>query len=476
MKLWELLRSAKLPLPQGNPDVLYITENSKKVKRGTLFFAIKGYLEDGNTYIEEAVKRGAVAVVTDSAESFERYRKRLPTVHSTAIRKDLAVVAYHFYKSQIARLNILGVTGTNGKTTTTYLLFHALNRVSGTTGMVSTVECGLPENLHPSKQTTPSATALLELLAKFTRARAKWAVCEVSSHGLELHRVTGIKFKGGVFTNLSQDHLDFHKDMLSYFSAKEKLLLSTEDVCVVNADDSYGRLLLGLRAVFPCRLVPVGRGKTASLRGFRSENGRTTVELEYKGKSYTVETSLVGSFNALNVALAFTLLAELGISPTALRGAFKGVTVPGRMEQVAPGVYIDYAHTPDALKRALVELRKQSRGRLIAVFGCGGNRDSAKRPIMGRVAEKYSDIAIVTTDNPRNEPPESIIADILKGMEEEPEVVLDRREAIFKALSIKNEGDVVLIAGKGHETYQEVNGRRIPFSDKEVVREFYEAR
>ena len=474
MRLKQLLRVAELPIPKENPKVTSITEDSRAVKPGSLFFAIKGFKTDGNLFIPEAVKKGAVAVVTDSVESLKKFKNlNVPIVLSQNIRRDLALVASKFYGNPSSSLKVIGVTGTNGKTTTAYILYHLLNRLGKKTAIIGTVEYGLPEKKFPSERTTPSPITFFRLLREFKEAGALFVVCEVSSHGLKLHRVTGTDFEGAVFTNLTPEHLDFHKDLWDYFLSKEKLFFMTKKAGVVNADDPFGEVLLGLRALFPCKLSGFGKRGEFRIERVKNLEDGLLLKLSYKGEVYTIKTSLRGYFNAYNVAGAFSLLVELGFSPAELLNLFDGISVPGRMEEVVKNVFVDYAHTPDALEKVLKALREFKRGNLIVIFGCGGDRDREKRPLMGSIAEKLADFIILTSDNPRSEDPAQIVNEILSGIKERSkvEVILDRRLAIERGLKLKKEEDILLIAGKGHETYQEIDRKKIPFDDRKVVRE-----
>lgn len=475
MKLNSLLGEVGLYSPKGNPEITSITEDSRAVRPGSLFFALKGFKTDGNLYIPEAVKRGAVAVITDSKESLKKFKDLgVPIVLSKNIRRDLALIASKFYGNPSSSLRVIGITGTNGKTTTAYLLYHLLNRLGKKTAIIGTVEYGLPERRVPSVRTTPSPVTFFRLLREFKDSGAEFVVCEVSSHGLKLHRVAGVEFEGAVFTNLTPEHLDFHKSIWDYFLSKEKLFFMTKGIGVVNSDDPFGELLLMLRTLFPCKLTSFGKKGVFRIEGVENLKEGLLVRLSQKGKVYPVRTSLRGYFNAYNVAGAFSLLVELGFSPEDLLGLFEGISVPGRMEEVVKNVFVDYAHTPDALEKVLKALREFKRGKLIVIFGCGGDRDREKRPLMGRVAEKLADFIILTSDNPRSEDPLQIADEILAGIKEKSkvEVVLDRKLAIEKGLKLKGEEDVLLIAGKGHETYQEIGGKKYPFDDREVVREF----
>jgi len=470
LELSLLLKPLNIPF-NGSLEIKGITENSKKVRPGYLFFAYRGLSLDGNSFVKEALRNGASAVFTDNPSVYGELRRKLPVFLTENPRRDLAVLSARFYGNPERDLKIIGITGTNGKTTTSYLLFGALNSLGERAGIIGTVEWGTADERFPSEMTTPSPTNFFKMLSSLKERGVNWVVCEVSSHALELERVYGIKFKGAVFTNLSRDHLDFHRDMYDYFLSKEKLFFQSE-VSLINCDDPFGTCLSGLRAVFPSKVSLYGKRGNYRIERFKS--GRF-VEISFGEKRYTVRTNLKGEFNAYNVTAAFSLLSELGFPKEELSNSFLNVSVPGRLEEVYPGVFIDYAHTPDALRRVLETLKRETEGRLIVVFGAGGDRDRGKRAPMGRVASELADVVILTADNPRSEPVERIILDILKGIDRKEKVVIEfsRREAINIALSLKKERDTVLIAGKGHENYQIIGNKKFHFSDREVVEEFY---
>ncbi len=470
MRLSLLLRKAGIEWKGRDVEVTSVTEDSRKVVPGAVFFAFKGFSTDGNFFVNEALKKGAVAVITDSTDTFKKLSGRIPVIFSREARKILSRASAAFYGNPEKELKVIGITGTNGKTTTAYLLFTVLNRLSVKCGIISTVEWGTRDELAPSSMTTPSPTELFKKLSLLKKRGCEFTVMEVSSHGLELERVEPIEFHGAVFTNLSRDHLDFHRDIYSYFLAKEKLFFRS---CTssINADDSFGKVLLGLKGIFPGSLVSYGKEGDFKLISF----SKGLLRFELNGKTYKLPTDLKGEFNAYNILAALSLLVAIGFDIEELLPLWRKIRVPGRLEEAAPGVFIDYAHTPDALEKVLKALRKESKGRLITVFGCGGDRDRGKRPQMGKIAEEFSDAVVVTSDNPRSEPPERIAEEILSGMKEAEKavVILDREEAIKHALRIKKEGDTVLIAGKGHETYQEIKGVKYHFNDRKVVEQFY---
>ncbi len=476
MKLNDLLKVAGLPPNKENPSITDITEDSREVKEGSLFFARRGESFDGNKFIEEAIQKGAVAIITDSAEAAGK-RRGVPVIYSKDITGTIANIASAFFGNPSKKLKLIGITGTNGKTTTTYIIFELLNRIGINCGIVGTVETGTWKKRIPSKRTTPGAIEFNRRLKEFLDRGEEYVVCEVSSHGLALRRVENVEFEGAIFTNLSHDHLDFHKNMENYFLAKEKLFFKTRKATVINIDDEYGRLLYSLRGLFRCKTVPVGENGKVKLEGYQliAEKARFRI-VNRQQTVLEVETNLLGRYNAFNITLAITLLQALNLPVEEMVKYLSSIKVPGRMEEVVPGVFVDYAHTPDALAKALTGLKEITSGRLIVVFGCGGNRDREKRTKMGKIADELADIIIVTDDNPRNEDPKTIIQEIVMGIEqnEKLKIIHNREEAIGEALKLKREEDVVLIAGKGHETYQIIGNKKIHFNDREVVRRIHE--
>jgi UDP-N-acetylmuramoyl-L-alanyl-D-glutamate--2,6-diaminopimelate ligase len=383
-------------------------------------------------------------------------------------------------------LRLIGVTGTNGKTTTTHLIQATLEGAGRPTGLLGTIGNRLGDKVLPAAHTTPEALDLQALLHQLVNLGAQGVVMEVSSHALALHRVEGAEFDVAVFTNLTQDHLDFHRDMEDYFKVKASLFQNLGQgvkggpkYAVINGDDPYSARL---KTLIPVPVITYGCSPECQVRA-RDINltaGGATCRVTWPEGETELELQLTGRFNIYNALAAFTVAWREGIDHVAIvktLGEVKGV--PGRLEQVRQGqpfnVVVDYAHTPDGLENVLQAARQVTKGDLIVVFGCGGNRDRGKRPLMGKAAVRLSDYCIITSDNPRDEDPEAIIADILPGVEEVPgasyQVVVDRRRAIAAALARARPGDMVVIAGKGHETYQIVKGRILPFDDRQVARE-----
>ena len=444
--------------------------NSKEVKEGYLFFAIKGSSFDGHEFIEEAVKRGAIAVV---AERKVGISKELPVFVVEDTRKSLGECARLYYGSPSEFLKVVGITGTNGKTTTSYILESVISSSGHKCGLVGTVEYRLGSTKLGSGRTTPDQITWHRTLSELLKMGADWVVTEVSSHALDQSRVYGTDFHGVIFTNLSQDHLDYHKDMEDYFLSKRKLFTEYESqLKVVNADDPYGKRLaeeLGDEA------ITYGREGKFKILEFATSFKGSVLRLGYGNGSIELKTNLIGDFQAYNLAGAVAYLLSAGFSEREIREGVKSVNVPGRFETYDFRdfiVVVDYAHTPDALENLLKTANRLKRNRVITLFGAGGNRDRQKRPLMGNVAERLSDLVILTSDNPRWEEPEDILEDILKGIKNRDKVIVepDRKEAIELAIREAKDGDVVLIAGKGHEDYQEIKGIKYPFSDREMVK------
>ena len=490
MQLKLLLSKAKTRQIHGPVDVEIssICYDSRQVKAGALFVAMRGIQVDGHRYVSQAIARGAAAVmvehaVTDIAETVTRIE-----VDNT--RATLAFIAAFFHHQPSLKLKMAGITGTNGKTTTTYLLKHICERAVLRCGLIGTVRYEIGDEVIPSAHTTPESSDVQDLLARMRDAGCKAAVMEVSSHALAQERVRGVEFDAAVFTNLTQDHLDFHGDFEAYFEAKASLfttLLPSQTkkrgVAIINVDDRYGAELR-TRILKETRVITYGVGSRADFRAsnFKTELAGTSYQLDAQDRSFLVRFPLIGKFNIYNSLAALAAATAFGIP---LRAAILALatapSVPGRL-QLVPGkrnyqVYVDYAHTDDALHNVLRTLRELNPHRLIVVFGCGGDRDRAKRPLMGRAAEQWSDYAIITSDNPRSESPEAIIRDVEQSFRgNNYEVVVDRGEAIKRAVALAEARDIVLIAGKGHETYQQFAHETIAFDDVQVARAAIEDR
>lgn len=479
-------------------DLAGITTDSRAVRDRWVFVALEGGHVDGHAYVQRAIEQGAACVVVQEKQYVGGLRELLTAAYSqhnatTVIvtpdtRAAVAVLADRFYGSPASKLVLAGITGTNGKTTTSMLVESVLRTAGHETGLIGTVEYRIGKSVVPAPFTTPPAEELHRVLAQMVTAGCTHAVMEVSSHALALERVHGLRFAASVFTNLTQDHLDFHGDMEQYAAAKELLFARhTEGTGVINADDAVAARML---APLGRRRMTYGTGARASIRIKEIaplRNGMRVV-LATKQGEVTLRTALSGRFNAWNIAAAFGACRALGIDDaTIVRGIAKARQVPGRFERIrsSDGVtaIVDYAHTPDALEHALLSARALAGdARVLVVFGCGGDRDQGKRPIMGAVAARLADMAIVTSDNPRSEDPDAIISSIIAGAEAEIATgagqsrlrsMPSRRAAIRKALGLASVGDVVLVAGKGHEDYQILGTRRVHFDDREEVRTYF---
>jgi UDP-N-acetylmuramoyl-L-alanyl-D-glutamate--2,6-diaminopimelate ligase len=482
MKLAQLLSRVSTKQVTGSTDVEvgFITYDSRRVKAGALFVALRGENVDGHDFIPQAIDFGAVAVVSEEP----LHNPRVTAVTVADSRLALADLAEAFFGSPSLRMKVAGVTGTNGKTTTTFLIKHICEKARLRCGLIGTVRYEIGDRILPAVRTTPEALDVQDLLSQMRDAGCKAAAMEVSSHALAQDRVRGLEFDAAVFSNLTQDHLDYHGTMENYFDAKAKLFLhlpaqkKQDAKAIINIDDNHGAQLLERVAAKKIPIITFGQSARADFRasGFKTEFSGTSYQLEARGKSYLVRTPLIGQFNVYNSLAALAAATALGIDlRTAVHALADAPHVPGRLEAVPAKrqfkVFVDYAHTDDALANVMRTLRDLSPNRLIVVFGCGGNRDRAKRPLMGAAVERHADLAIITSDNPRKENPADIIEGIKKGFRgRNYEVIEDRKEAIFHAISMALPRDIVLIAGKGHENYQEFADRTVSFDDVAVAR------
>ncbi|MBI4350620.1 MAG: UDP-N-acetylmuramoyl-L-alanyl-D-glutamate--2,6-diaminopimelate ligase [Elusimicrobia bacterium] len=485
MKLSRVLENSGIKHAGPDPDITAIVNDSRQAVPGALFFALPGVKADGGTFIREALEKGASAVIS-GAEPAAELRPAYPAAvfyKTSDLQPALSRTAANFYGHPSSRLKVFGITGTKGKTTTAYLLESVLRLAGSRPGVIGTIDYRVDGRLlAPASNTTPLAHTTQGLLAAMVAADALTAVLEVSSHALALGRVEDVEFDCAVFTNLQSDHLDFHNDRESYFQAKARLFdllersAKKEKCAVLNADDERAGWLLK-RLKGKVRTLTFGLENSADLRAEKAEvrEDATFFTLKAGKENLPVKLSLLGRHNIYNALAAIGAAIGGGLS---LRAAIDGVqalaNVPGRLERVNLGqdftVFVDYAHTGAALENVLASLKLLPHGRLITVFGCGGDRDRSKRAPMGAVSCSLSDLAIVTSDNPRTEDPAQIFSDIEKGIAGKftnYEVIPDRRTAIAQAVKQAAKGDIVLIAGKGHETYQILKDRTIPFSDVE---------
>ncbi len=505
MQLSELLQAGEAEETEGNLDraVAGLAYDSRQVEKDFVFFAVPGARADGHAYIADALERGASAVVVERpiAPSSRAAWIRVPSV-----RRAMGAYAARFYDYPSRGLRVAGVTGTNGKTTVTYLLESIFRAAGASAGVIGTVNYRYRDSALPAPHTTPESIDLQGLLAEMGRAGVESVAMEVSSHALELERVRGIDFDTAIFTNLTRDHLDFHADMEHYFASKSRLFTDylpasakKKKSAVIHGGDPRGRELLQQVAALGLTAVSYGREAEWDVHpeGVESGLGGLSGQIRMGGRAVEFSSPLIGSINLENILAAAAAGFALGLDPSAIaRGVGALKKVPGRLEKVENGrgvtVLVDYAHTPDALERALQLLKPLTKGRLVAVFGCGGDRDRGKRPLMGEAAARLADLAVLTSDNPRTEDPLGILEEVEAGVKKtgkkksttsgletrnpklETGVYLvepDRRAAIRLALEIARPGDLVLLAGKGHEDYQILGARKIHFDDREVVRE-----
>lgn len=475
-RLRELLEGIADIEPSVDRDVSAITLDSRQVKPGALFVALPGLRQDGRAFLADAAARGAAAVVFDP-EGFSPPPVSIPALGVPRLAAHASAIADRFYGAPSRHLVVIGVTGTNGKTTCTQLLAQALDHPPRRCAVIGTLGYGFPGAIDPGLHTTPDAIAAQRLLAEVLAAGAAYAAMEVSSHALEQGRVEAVAFTVAVFTNLTRDHLDYHGDMGAYAAAKSRLLMRDGlTAAVVNRDDAYGRELIE-RLGGRTRVVTYGlSGGDVYAAGLDCTPDGLRLRAKTPRGEIDIATPLLGRFNAYNLLAVLAVLLALGFDPDdAARRLANLRPVPGRVERFQAGgdrplIVVDYAHTPDALEQVLQALRPHASGKLWCVFGCGGDRDRGKRPQMGRIAERLADRVILTDDNPRHESGDAIVRDIAGGMRAAPRVIRDRRVAIAAALAEAAAGDVVLVAGKGHEDYQQVGDTRYPYSDRDTVR------
>ncbi len=469
-------------------SALKLVTDSRRVIPGSVFFAIPGLRTDGSFYIEEAIDRGAIAIISE--EPIPRLAQ-IAFIQVKNIRKVVATVARKFYKKPDQSMHMVGITGTNGKTTAGYLTKFLLDSYFGVekTGLIGTVQYHLGKRTLPSFKTTPEAIDTYAMLQQMTQSGCENCVMEVSSHGIDQQRVYGAGFNVGVFLNLTRDHLDYHKNLENYYQVKRSLFISEKGgapkTAIINIDDKYG-----------VRLVEDIKGKsdviTFSLQNSDADiyaeniscsSEGSSFDLHWEGGMKKVNIHLPGRYNISNLLASLGVCKSFGISPDQLISHFGEFTqVPGRMERISEGqeynVFVDYAHTDDALDKALSMLKEITTGKLLLVFGCGGNRDKEKRVTMMQAAQRHADFVCATSDNPRGETVESIFSDMIKGVERPADVefIADRRAAISRVLDRAEPGDTVLIAGKGHESMQEFKDRIVPFDDRLVTRELLEVK
>lgn len=472
---------------KGNLDteIKGIAKSSNEVKEGYLFVAIKGFNVDGHSFIEDAIKNGATAVMVEEGCDLKsiKFKEDTIIIMAKSTREGLAIASSNFYNNPSTKFKLIGVTGTKGKTTTTYMIKEILEKAGQKVGLIGTIATYINgKKIKDSDRTTPESLELQQLFAQMVEEGVETVVMEVSSQSLKLNRVAGCKFDIVIFTNFSEDHISpkEHPDMEDYFNSKLKLF----EMCktgIANADDLHG-------AKIP-RLFPESNITTYGIDNFANvlakditiTNSYVDFKVKIKDRNERVKTGIPGRFSVYNSLAAICVAQKFGIDPEIVKQALLEVRVPGRSEMVDNKlelpIMIDYAHSPESLQNILQATKSYTRGRVISVFGCGGDRDSSKRPIMGEISGKIADYTIITSDNPRTEKPEDIIKSIEKGISKTKgkyEVIVDRTAAIEKAIKMVNKRDIIILAGKGHETYQEINNEKKHFDEREIVKEIIE--
>ncbi|MCE1245950.1 MAG: UDP-N-acetylmuramoyl-L-alanyl-D-glutamate--2,6-diaminopimelate ligase [Firmicutes bacterium] len=481
MKLSNLISNIEKSDARGDlsRDITSIAYDSRKVEAGCLFVAMRGVNTDGHQYIKAAIEKGATAIIAENDLILEN----IPVIKVPDSRAALAKLAECFYGYPAEELDIIGVTGTNGKTSVTHMIAEALGANGIKTGIIGTLYVKIGNKIYPTNNTTPESLELQMYFSKMLEAGCKAVAMEVSSHGLHYNRVNGIKFRAGVFTNLTQDHLDLHHDLEQYFDAKKKLfdMIKPEEeggFAIVNSDDWKVQELVSHLKV-PYLSYGIYRRPDVRARNIKMSFAGTSFVAESDRWDIPIRMKPIGTFNIYNALAAVATCLKMNVPPVAISRGFSNLpVVRGRFETIDEGqsfgVVVDYAHTPDGLKKILETARELTQRKLIVVFGCGGDRDRTKRPIMGEHAAEFGDLVIITSDNPRTEDPVSIINEIRPGVEKNGRdyvIEPDRRTAIFRAIESAKAGDLVVIAGKGHETYQIFKDKTIHFDDAEVARE-----
>lgn len=447
-------------------EVLNVEFDSRKVQPGTLFIALKGDKYDGHDFIETAIGKGAVALIVQ-----RKLAADIPQIIVSDTRATLGEIARRFY-GDFSDMVKVAITGTNGKTTTSFLIHSILEMSGKKSGLIGTIYY-IGGVRTKAVRTTPESLDIFKMISEFKENGLKAVVMEVSSHGLALKRVDEMRFRVALFTNLSQDHLDFHKTITSYRESKMRIfsLLEPDGYAVFNIDDQTSEYIKQINLK---KVITYGMKNKCDIQGQITKDtiDGLGIDVHYCDNIYHINSQLIGTYNSYNILAAFAVSMALGIdSDTTIKGITEVKGVKGRMERVAHNIFIDYAHTPSAIENALNALRHYVKGKLIIVFGCGGDRDKDKRSQMAAASTRLADLTIITSDNPRSEPAGSIIEDIVKGVvTDRYEIIEDRKTAIMKAVARKGDDDILLIAGKGHEDYQVIGNKTIRFDDAEVIR------
>jgi len=477
MDLAKIINGLEIEYIKGEKalEINEIRYDSRDVEKGDLFICIQGFKTDGHKYIDDVIDKEANVVVID--KELDSYDNSITYIKVADSRKAMAVLAKNFFENPLKEIDLIGVTGTNGKTTTTYLIKEILNQSGYKTGLIGTIEVFNGEESINASRTTPESLDIYRYLAKMREKGVKYTVMEVSSHALALNRVDTMDFKAAVFTNLTQDHLDYHKTMDRYATEKVKLFkkLKSDGTAIINNDDNYAQLF---KDTTQQDIITYGIEKESELQPNEIELSLEGVKFNLNDFKYNL--NLTGKFNIYNSLAAVGVAKSLGIKEDLIKKSLEGIEgIPGRFETINRGqdftVIVDYAHTPDSMINVLRAVQHFEHNDIIVVFGCGGERDKKKRPIMGEIAVQYSDYVVVTTDNPRSEVPETIIEEIVEGIKESEystpyTIEVEREDAIYEAVGKAKKGDVVVIIGKGHETYQVFADKTIDFNDKAVAK------
>ena len=484
MKLSDLLVGIENLKARGNldKDIKKVVCNSNNVEAGDLFVAIKGFEEDGHEFVNDAIKKGAVAVLVEEGCNYKSFKVKSDTVVVMAknTREALAIVSCNYYKNPSKKLKLIGITGTKGKTTTSYMIKEILEKAGKKVGLIGTLETVINgKKIKENDRTTPESLELQEMLGKMVKEKVEIAVIEVSSQSLKLHRVTGCNFDIVIFTNFSKDHISKieHPTMEDYLQSKLKLFEMC-NVGIVNNDDVQGAKIPRLFPNSSITTFGIDNHADVMARDVTVTNTYADFKVKLTDKNERVKVGIPGRFSIYNALVAICVAKRFEISPDIIKEALLEVRVPGRSEMIDNKaeipIMIDYAHTPESLESILKTVKIYTKGRVILVFGCGGNRDKTKRPIMGEIAGRVADYTFITTDNSRDEEPEEIANQIEEGIKKTKgkySIELDRKEAIKEAIKMSSKADIVVIAGKGHEMYQEIKGKKNPFDERKIVRE-----
>jgi len=463
-------------------EITGVESNSKNIENGFVFVAIKGFTVDGHEYIENAVKAGAVAVVVEEGCDVNLIKKLedVTVVMVPDTRKALAIISSNFYGNPSKKLKLIGVTGTKGKTTTTFMIKEILEKAGKKVGLIGTIATYINgKNMGDSDRTTPESLELQKIFAKMVKEKVEYVVMEVSSQSLKLHRVEGCEFEMAIFTNLSEDHISEkeHPDMKDYFESKLKIFEMSKKA-FVNVDDLYGNKIPDKFENKDITTYGIDNFCEVLAKDITITNSYVDFKVKMGERNERVKVGIPGRFSVYNSLAAICVARNLGIDAETIKTALVEVRVPGRSELIDNNkeltIMIDYAHSPESLESILRACKSYTRGKVISVFGCGGDRDTRKRPIMGEISGRVADYTIITSDNPRTEKPEEITKEIEKGIKKTKgnyTVIVDRIEAIKEAINMAKKNDMIILAGKGHETYQEINGKKFPFDERIIIKE-----